>query len=239
MTAAEQTVNEPKFTVVFDFDGTVCLGNDPVRAYAEGVGRHLDQNEVDIMNDDLERFLEHPSELPQYSDGYDVVQSHATGRLTSDQTQEAYMRSRRLLAEGVFDICPPERLGWLLRRMGELGFRRVLATNSPIIGLRETLERFQLLGDFDEIIPGVGKPNGWNALIDRFVADRRSGAPGLLSIGDYWKNDIAPVVAAGQLTAFIHEPDPSMPATITSPTLSGMADNIVDLCAKAQRSLSD
>lgn len=230
--------DKPKFTVVFDFDGTVCLGNDPVRAYAEGVGSHLDQGEASAMNDELERFLKRPSDFPQYSDGYDVVQSHATGRLTSEQTQEAYMRSRRLLAKGVFDVRPPERLGWMLRRMGELGCRRVLASNSPIIGLREALDSFGVLDDFDEVIPGVGKPKGWDVLIDRFVDKRHSGVPGLLSIGDYWKNDMAPVVAAGQLTAFIHEPDPSMPATITSPTLSQMADVIVDLCAKAGTLLS-
>ena len=71
-------------------------------------------------------------------------------------------------------------------------------------------------------------------MIERLSAvRRRTGELGVMSIGDYWTNDIAPVRAAGGLTALIHEPDPSLPATITAPTLRQMVDDIVDVCAAA------
>lgn len=222
------------FAVAFDFDGTVCLGDGPVKAYAEAVCAHLDRDDAAALNDELERFLACPVDMPKYSDAYDVVQAHAAGRLTAEQSQDAYLRSRRMLAEGTFDVRPPEGLESLLERLGVLGCRRVLVTNSPMIGLCETLDRLGVLEGFDGIIAGAAKPGGWPKVIERLSAvRRRTGELGVMSIGDYWTNDIAPVRAAGGLTAFIHEPDPSLPATITAPTLRQMVDDIVDVCAAA------
>lgn len=184
------------FTVAFDFDGTVCLGDGPVKAYAEAVCAHLDRDDAATLNDELERFLACPVDMPKYSDAYDVVQAHAAGRLTAEQSQDAYLHSRRMLAEGTLDVRPPE--------------------------------------GFDGIIAGAAKPGGWPKVIERLSAvRRRTGELGVMSIGDYWTNDIAPVRAAGGLTALIHEPDPSLPATITAPTLRQMVDDIVDVCAAA------
>ncbi|KAB8291444.1 HAD family hydrolase [Bifidobacterium avesanii] len=228
--------------VVFDFDGTVCLGAAPVWAYADAVFDHMTEPDAERARGELGRFLDDPSAFPGCEDAYDVVQRAAarTG-VPAETSGEAYLASRHALAQGAFDVRAPEGLGAFLGRLADAGRACVLVTNSPLIGLKETLARFGVLGLFDAILPGSGKPGGWPEVIRRLIGDKASDtdatntadgrgerAHRLLSIGDHWVNDIAPVAAAGYATAYIHDPVPGREPTFCAPRLADMTRDILD-----------
>lgn len=239
---------------VFDFDGTVCLGSAPVWAYADAVFAHMTDREAEAARNDLGRFLADPTAFPDCEDAYDVVQRAAVqARVPAEFTGEAYLASRRALTQGTLDVRPPEGLGAFLDRLADAGCACVLVTNSPIIGLKETLTRFGVLNLFEAILPGSGKPDGWTDVIRRLIGGdgaREDGNGGtgadqpaqaaagtdtaaegrvhrLLSIGDHWINDIAPVARLGYATAYIHEPIAGRNPTFCAPRLADMTDDIL------------
>lgn len=218
---------------VFDFDGTVCLGSAPVWAYADAVFAHMTAREAETARGDLGRFLADPTAFPDCEDAYDVVQRAAVqARVPAELTGEAYLASRRALAQGTLDVRPPEGLGAFLDRLADAGCACVLVTNSPIIGLKETLTRFGVLNLFETILPGSGKPDGWTEVIRRLIGSDGESADGrahrLLSIGDHWINDIAPVARLGYATAYIHEPVPGRNPTFCAPRLADMTGDILN-----------
>lgn len=220
---------------VFDFDGTVCLGSAPVWAYADAVFEHMTDREARTAREDLGRFLDDPSAFPDCEDAYDVVQrAAAQAHVATEFTGEAYLDSRRALAQGTLDVRPPEGLNAFLERLIDAGCACVLVTNSPIIGLKETLMRFGVLNLFESILPGSGKPDGWTEAIRRLIGDEDDDAAGtegrvhrLLSIGDHWINDIAPVARLGYATAYIHNPVGGRTPTFCAPRLADMTGDIL------------
>lgn len=132
--------------MVFDFDGTLSIGDGPVRSYARHAYAHLTSEFRSEAEDALDRYLAGaiPPEMTEargWQDGYDVVAGFCRDRMPAQRLQEAYLASRGDLASGVAKVGVPAGMKDFLRELEALGCRRVLLSNSPITGLHETLER--------------------------------------------------------------------------------------------------
>ncbi|GAA0425424.1 hypothetical protein GCM10009543_20750 [Leifsonia naganoensis] len=193
--------------LVLDFDGTVCVGDAPVWAYAEAViagildrddiaGRELDAG----LRARLGAFLDGEPGSPAYADGYAAVAELAAGHADEELLQRAYQRSRRELAGGRLDVSAPEGLADFLEGLAGTA-ERVLVTNAPLDGVTETLEALGLAGSIDRVHAEARKPAGWADLLPRLLDGRDPRT--LLSVGDIWGNDLAEPLAAGCATALI------------------------------------
>jgi FMN phosphatase YigB (HAD superfamily) len=191
--------------LVLDFDGTVCIGDGPVWAYAEAVIADVLDRSGDAGVDDgirarLGAFLDGEPGSPAYADGYAAVAELAAGHADAAMLERAYQRSRRELAGGTLDVAAPAGLDAFLDTLAGR-VHRVLVTNAPLAGVAETLAGLGLDGVVDEIRADAGKPTGWGALLPT-VLDGRDPAR-LMSVGDIWANDLAAPLAAGCAVALV------------------------------------
>jgi phosphoglycolate phosphatase-like HAD superfamily hydrolase len=187
-------------TLVLDFDGTVCLGDAPVRCYAAEVLRHVEPGRAGELAEELRRHLDGEPGTPAYADGYVAVAQIAGPHVAPEVLHTAYQASRGALAGRALDIATPAGLpGFLAALDGRA--RRVLVTNAPATGIAESLDVLGLTDVIDEVRTNAGKPAGFAALLP----DLLRGAPPetLMSVGDIWVNDIAPALAQGCATAFV------------------------------------
>lgn len=192
----------PRNILIFDFDGTVCLGDGPLTAYAEEIAAQAGSAVPGGGEDLLSRLVAGIDAPADALDGYDLIARRArTAGIAQDTLNEAYLRSRGRLAEASCAVSVPQGLHALLDRAAH-GAERVLATNAPNIGLAEALERLGLSGLFDTIHTRVGKPEGLAELLDAYPEGSR-----ILSIGDIWHNDLAPAQARGHSTALVGRGD--------------------------------
>lgn len=193
--------------LVLDFDGTVCIGDAPVWAYAEAViagildhdgaaGSELDAD----LRARLGAFLDGEPGSPAYADGYAAVAELAAGHADEDLLERAYQRSRRELAGGRVDVSAPAGLAEFLDGLAGTT-ERVLVTNAPLDGVTETLAALGLLDSIDRVHAQARKPAGWTSLLPRLLDGRDPHR--LLSVGDIWGNDLAAPLAAGCATALI------------------------------------
>ncbi len=191
--------------LLLDFDGTVCVGDGPVWAYAEAVfaelaeGGSSHQVDTGAIRQQLGAFLDGHA-AGDYIDGYAAVAHVASAHVSADVLQRAYRASRRALADGTLDVHAPRGLAELLQELSPR-VERVLVTNAPIDGVAETLETIGLASHIDRIVSDARKPDSWTALLPELLAGR---APqNCLAVGDIWANDLAGPHAAGCATALI------------------------------------
>lgn len=183
----------PRPVLIFDFDGTVALGDGPVLAYAASVaaaGRLPESFGAEVR-----RGLADPS-AQNAVDGYDLVRILAL-RAGADETHLAfgYRASRGMLATAAAPIGTPAGLAQLL---DDVDAERILLTNAPDVRLTEALDALGLTGRFDRIVTDAAKPAGLDALLDELDPARP-----VLSIGDIWRNDLAPAHDRGHATALV------------------------------------
>ncbi|WP_221586078.1 HAD family hydrolase [Microbacterium sp. G2-8] len=213
-------------TIVFDFDGTVAVGNGPVLAYAREVAPHVGGDYLVRVDAELAAFDDGVDTT--FRDGYDVVGSLATDAgLDPETRQRAYLASRGSLASSGAEPAPG--LVDLLRALPDRT-RVVLATNAPRDGIDETLAAWGLGDAFDEIRDSVGKPAGLTAL----VRDALRRGP-VLAVGDIVENDIAPAAALGADTALVGATAAASPADVTmrAPMLADLAPAILAWARRA------
>jgi FMN phosphatase YigB (HAD superfamily) len=212
--------------LVLDFDGTVCLGDEPVLSYA----RHIDEalalsdpaHAGTVVFDTVKRFLEGPAaveaaddvpgglaaELEQVvgsADGYAAAQTLARSRgIVREDLSRAYEASRQELAAGRLLTWPPAGLRGFLDSIREHA-TAVLVTNASVTGLAAQLAHLGLDGAFDEIVTDARKPKGMAAILERLRSEHGlATAPDrLLSVGDIWRNDLEPAAEQGSVTALI------------------------------------
>lgn len=195
----ELYVADPAPLLIFDFDGTVCTGDEAVLEYARRVGG-------DECVRATEAFLETGREAGAFaaeaSDGWQAVMAWGNENgASADDMNAAFQATRQALRDGEVPAHPPVDLVPLLDRMRSLGAVAILATNSPAVGMAEMLDTIGVAGHFDEVVVDAGKPGGMKALVERLSKERPASS--ILSIGDLWVNDLAPAQAAGAATAYI------------------------------------
>ncbi|WP_051172025.1 HAD family hydrolase [Microbacterium indicum] len=209
-------------TIIFDFDGTVAVGNGPVLAYARQIARTAGERYLAEVTEALEAF--DAGSAPSYRDGYDVVGALAErAGVDAETRQEAYLASRAELGTAEAPVDPAPGLAELLARI-PAETRVILATNSPDIGVTQVLDSWGLRDRFDEVLHDMGKPAGLGPLVERALAD----GP-VLSVGDIVENDLAPAAALGADTALVGATAAASPAQVTlrGAALADMVDGIV------------
>ncbi len=211
--------------IVLDFDGTVCLGDGPVWAYANAAfGRIDDVRATHQMRERLTDFLASGADAAEYKDGYFAVADLAAVHLDANALDAAYAESRHALATSPVDVHAPAGLHDFLDAFDNVA--RVLVTNAPYDGVAETLAALGLARHIDAVIADAKKPAGFRALLPRLLGSRPTSH--LLSVGDVYDNDIAIPLGAGCATAFInrfgHTPGPSH---LNGATFEQMYDDIL------------
>lgn len=183
-----------------DFDGTICLGDGPIWAYADGVLAHLPADQANGITAALRAYLDGDPAAGDHVDGYSALAALAGPHVAAPVLDDAYTRSRRALEDARIDIHAPDGLADLLDELAGR-VRRVVVTNAPDTGLDVALERLGLAERIDEVVASAAKPEGAPAVLTRLLA---GAAPReLMSVGDIWRNDIAPALDAGCATAFV------------------------------------
>lgn len=205
--------------LVFDFDGTVALGEGPVMAYGRSVAEQLAEPARGALLASLAESLCPVSPADSAArDGYDRVRTLALAVGADDRSLRAgYEHSRASLGLAAAPIRPPAGLATFLTEHAGIA-RRVLVTNAPSTRLPEALALLGLASGFDQVFTDAGKPDGFPALLATLGAE----AP-LVSIGDVWENDLAPAQAAGFHTALVGGRRP----VEATPDLSG--ESVTDL----------
>ncbi len=207
--------------LLLDFDGTVCLGDDPVWAYADAVADFLDPDTAATLRAGLTAFLDHGA--GEYLDGYSAVLDLAAG-LDATSLAAAYTLSRDRLAAGELDVWAPAGLAEFL---GRVRAEVVLATNAPRRGVVETLDRLGLTAAMDRIVTDAGKPEKMPSLVDALLGD---SPPHLLaSVGDIWRNDLDAPHRRGAVTAYIDRHGHRRPeATWSAATFPALYDELFE-----------
>ena len=192
--------------MVFDFDGTVSLGDGPVRSYARFVAAGLERGERASFLADIEAGLSGvlPGEIDPL-DGYDLVRLlSAPFAVTHAAHSAAYASSRAELASDRAPVIAPFGLAGFLAGARPHA-RLVLATNAPETRIAEALDVLGLAGAFDAVHTAVGKPAGLDVILDELLAASmvEDPAAALVSIGDIWTNDLDPAYRRGAMTALV------------------------------------
>lgn len=215
--------------LLLDFDGTVAVGSGPVHAYARAAAGSLPPVAAAAFRDEAAAAIE-SAEAPTAGtegdtlplDGYDLVrlvaERHGVGPLA---LSAAYLASRHALGTADAPVAAPAGLAAVLAEL-RTEATVVLATNAPAIRLSPTLAGLGLGGLFDRVLTDVGKPGGLGAALDALGAAPH-GPVQVLSVGDVWANDLAPVAARGHATALVsRRPPPEARPTWTVPDLPAL-----------------
>ncbi|MBR7833646.1 HAD family hydrolase [Actinospica durhamensis] len=219
--------------LVVDFDGTVYRGDGPVRAYAARIAATLPPEAAERY---LALFACYLAEGVAAAEDLADPAAAAALRASVDHWGAA-----AALAEEVFGVAPDavaaafagarqdmldpaceiEVVTPLLETLAELrgAARVVLATNSPHPGLGPLLGRLGVAGAFDAVVADAGKPAGMRALLRRELGGYADVEPWrAFSLGDHYRNEIAPAVEIGAATGYIDRfGRADGPATATAP----------------------
>ena len=209
-------------SIIFDFDGTLAVGNGPVLAYARYAAEAAADDYLTRVAAELAIYDRGES---RFRDGYDVVGTLAREDGVDEITlQAAYQHSRTHLGTDDAPVSPAPGLLDLLQSL-DPGIRIILATNAPGEGIPALLESWGLTDRFAATHFTVGKPVGLEPILTAALAD----GP-VLSIGDIFAFDLAPAQALGADTALVGATAHTSPA---SPTLRGAT--LADLAPEIHR----
>lgn len=185
--------------LVLDFDGTIALGDGPVWAYADAATAQISPSVAQSVRATLTRFLAGDRPDLPYADGYFAVADLCAPYLSAEQLNDAYRSSRQVLNETELKISSPPGLAQFLRA---LPASPVVLTNAPADGVQRALSALGIADLVDQLICEAGKPKFLDRIIAGLLGDL--DAAWLMSVGDVYANDIAPILPRGCATAFIN-----------------------------------
>lgn len=220
-------------TIIFDFDGTVALGDGPITAFAREIAQRTgDSTFASRATVALAAF--ESGDAP-YRDGYDAVTRVATADgVDADILEASYGSSRALLGSPEAEVVPPEGLAEFLATVGASA-RLVLATNAPGDGVVAVLTAWGIADAFDAMHFTVGKPGG----LVPVMRDALAEGP-VLAIGDIAEFDLAPGTTLGADTALVGATfaRSDAPVTMRGRTLADLYAEITDWVTTASSSPS-
>ncbi|WP_165831817.1 HAD family hydrolase [Brachybacterium endophyticum] len=226
LATAARPVRRP--VVVFDFDGTVCLGEGPVLAYAEAACDRMEPADAERVRAGFQDWLQGDA-AEQHGDAY-VALAALARPILGEQLSEAYLDSRRRLVEEDLGVHPPEGLTQLLDDLEAADCERVLLTNAPATGMEHTLAHLGVRTRFDQIVVSARKPSRMPTHLRTLLADQPPHR--LASIGDNWTNDVAPAVELGALGLLVTGAwgssalPPEADAALRAPQLADLAPTL-------------
>ncbi|MAT17069.1 MAG: hypothetical protein CMF56_00680 [Leifsonia sp.] len=184
--------------LILDFDGTLCVGDAPVREYARHAFTNVPDGAARLSR--LDDFLAHGAGLDAARDGYQAVAALAREAVVPRAAlHEAFQRSRADIASWIGEVRAPEGMRELLAELDHVS--RILITNSPAGGLDQVIEGLGLSDVLDQVVTDARKPEGMSAALDR--AGVLASGHALASLGDIWENDHAEIQARGGVTFLI------------------------------------
>lgn len=226
--------------LVLDFDGTVCLGDDVIWAYAEACLADVPPDAATRVRRELTAFLNgatDATDATDWADGYSAVAALVTPLVAPDTLAAAYLASRAALSDPEVEIRPPFGLARLLAEVAPT-VRRLVVTNAPDTGVDLALHRLGLAEHVDGVVASAGKPERSAELLRELLGDRVPAE--LLSVGDFWRNDIAPALELGCATAFIdHTERDQGPAHVRARTFTELYPAIREWVASPQSFLTN
>lgn len=194
-------------SIIFDFDGTLAVGQGPVLAYARLAATTAGESYLDRVEEALAAFEAGDA---TYRDGYAVVGSLASeAGVDAEAMSAAYSGSREQLGTELAPVETMPDLDGFLAGLGEHA-RLLLATNAPEVGVDRVLDAWGVRERFDSLHFEVGKPAGLEALVRARIAH----GP-VLAIGDIAEFDLEPARALGADTALVGATADSSPASVT------------------------
>jgi phosphoglycolate phosphatase-like HAD superfamily hydrolase len=196
--------------LVLDLDGTLLIGDGPVLDHARDIARLLDRRSTGSgtrLLGRLEAFLAgeadpRPLDAP---DGYLATRSLALAAGLSDaDVRAAFLAHRTRMAGGDVPFHAPDGAAALLAEVRS-AVRVALVTNAPADGLPAILAALGLNDSFDHVVGEAGKPTGLPGVVDELLGAPRGSHDlrRVLSVGDIWENDLAPLAIRGAATGFI------------------------------------
>ena len=217
-------------TILFDFDGTLALGDGPITAFARAIAERTGDTGFAMRAEAaLAAFTNGETDA---RDGYDAVTRIAReAGVGADVIGASYDDSRALLGSSEAAVDSPEGLPAFLETLGAQA-RLVLATNAPGDGITALLQSWGVAEAFDAVHFTVGKPAGLVPLI----RDALAAGP-VLAVGDIVENDLAPAAELGADTALVGATFERSTATATmrGRSLADLYDQIIAWAAAASR----
>lgn len=203
---------------LIDFDGTLYRGDAPYRYYAGLIADAMSPADAAPYLDAVDRYLKdgprsaadsqdtvEAAVLRESVDGWGAAFQLATRcyAVPGEVTESAFARCRLWMTEPECEIEAVESLLDTLASIRDLA-TIMLVTNSPELGLRPLLGRLGMASAFDEIITSTGKPDGLRRLIARRLgSDLRIRPWRVFSLGDHYRNDIAPAAEIGAPAGYV------------------------------------
>ncbi len=187
--------------LVLDFDGTVCVGDAPILAYAEQVAARLPHGCRAGFRRAVEQFLAGESALPGVEDGYQAVVHLVGDGLDEASLSAAYLASRQDLDHRA--THPPDGLTAFLDEVRAQGAAVVLVTNAPLVGVDTWLSAHRVIDHLDAVIPDAGKPARMPEVLTGIMRQYRCEPGQVASVGDVWRNDIEPALDLGAAGMYI------------------------------------
>ncbi|GAA1698023.1 HAD family hydrolase [Microbacterium sediminicola] len=207
-------------TIILDLDGTVALGDGPIRAYARAIDEVACPGFEELGLAALREYVEGRAE---HRDGYHAIAAAAQAAgVADDGLQRAYTLSRERFGTPAAPVSAPSGLAdFLATLQGRATV--VLATNSPPVGIEEALREWGALPHFGALHYSVGKPAG---LVPIVRAARAQGP--VLSVGDIPEFDLHPAAMHGADTALVGPSSQTsgFEATMRGHTLTDLYDDI-------------
>lgn len=223
--------------LVVDLDGTLYRGDAPVRRYAALIAATLPPASAQAYLAALERYLASgPAAAAGSADAAEAaalreaVDAWGAAALLAarchgvraETTHAAFLASREWIAT---PECSVELVTPLVQALAELRAAATitLVTNSPDLALAGFLAKLGVAGCFDQIVAGAGKPDGLRRLLRCHLGADPAEPWRVFSIGDHYRNDIAPAVGIGAAAGYIDRfGRADGPATATAATAEGL-----------------
>jgi FMN phosphatase YigB (HAD superfamily) len=187
--------------ILFDFDGTLYRGDAPFRYYAQVLARHMAPADSDRYLSLVEAHLQGVTGIVA-GDNWEAVVGLAEPYLADEALwQGAFLETRVFMHGDDCELEVPEVLRTFLQDShGKVTL--ACASNSPPEAAIPLMKRLGIYDYFDHVAPSANKPDG----LLPYAQDLWGGdlvPERTLSVGDNYKNDIAPALEAGCATAHI------------------------------------